>query len=531
MRNLGEMAEGVLIQWAGEVGITANKSIRDRTGWDYLLEFPLQAEEGEKAVPLDRQPPPVNCLLQVKGTDLRRRRISIKLSNWTRLASSALPAFFLVLEFDGEASPQRAFLLHFWEREIRRIKQRLRELSSTKTEVRLNQHRMVLRYGDEHALEDCGGRFLAAAILRNVHDPGKYVDEKVELLDSVGYEGARWEAEIQLVLGSLEEVAGKDPEDILIDLALGRIPYLPIAPGGKIWDLRFGLRASEPLKVFETEGRLELGDQERLATGRLDFSRGVGRRVSIPVDVYFPSGVAHLVQKERIRIRLTAPGIDVIVPVFRRGAGEFNLRPATLTGERALSELWPSANVMLFLTELVENEEADIKLLVEGKHIGTIRIKGVAEAPRPVVDWAQCVRDAYRIAQYCDIYEVVRVTEDDLVGQQKQLEFARRVLRGDLPNPRLTFSTPTGIVPGTYCAPDVKLVQLGNYWVVLGLAYVGDLDKKYKSYEEVVLPLTSVKIVSVHWFHSDEKELLKPKEVYDAVMEECSGIGEMLELH
>src|SRR5262245_53551770 len=129
MRDLGELGESTLQGWAAGVGITANRVRQDKTGWDTLLEFPFsQKTLRDSGLPLDREPAPLRCFLQVKSTDSRPGKRSVKLSNWSRLVKNPFPAFFLILEFDGKSSCQRAFLVHVGEAHIRLVLKALREL-------------------------------------------------------------------------------------------------------------------------------------------------------------------------------------------------------------------------------------------------------------------------------------------------------------------------------------------------------------------------------------------------------------------
>ena len=126
-RRVGKLGESTLYQWCAQVGITANKAIDDEQGWDYILEFPLGNSTTNIQIPLDRMPFPIKCLVQVKSTDGTDGKWSIKLSNWIHLINNPLPTFFLVFEFDGADSCQRAFLVHIDKIYIEKVLKRLRE--------------------------------------------------------------------------------------------------------------------------------------------------------------------------------------------------------------------------------------------------------------------------------------------------------------------------------------------------------------------------------------------------------------------
>ena len=107
-RDLGPLGEATLEAWCAQVGIVSNLVKRDKTGWDNLLEFPLQEPSG--MVSLDQLPAPVQARVQVKSSDANESRITIKLSNWVRLVKDPTPAFILILEFEGRKECQTAYL-------------------------------------------------------------------------------------------------------------------------------------------------------------------------------------------------------------------------------------------------------------------------------------------------------------------------------------------------------------------------------------------------------------------------------------
>ena len=127
-RDVGGMGESVLRKWAHERGAVINKAEYDRGGWDFLIEW--EPVRRENRVPLDRQEGSLQCLVQVKATDSNARRRSVSLRNWHRFSTTALPAFYLVLEFSGKADCQAAFLRHHWERDIEETLKRLRTLDA-----------------------------------------------------------------------------------------------------------------------------------------------------------------------------------------------------------------------------------------------------------------------------------------------------------------------------------------------------------------------------------------------------------------
>ena len=148
-RNLGELGENTLRVWASQEGATLNKANVDRSGWDFILEFPVDNIDARSEP--DKRDEAYQCLIQVKSTDSLKSFPSIKLSNWKRLVETPLPAFFVILHFDGEDTCQSAFLVHVWKSEIARVLKCARDLGVKGKGSELHKHSLRLKW-DGHVL-------------------------------------------------------------------------------------------------------------------------------------------------------------------------------------------------------------------------------------------------------------------------------------------------------------------------------------------------------------------------------------------
>ena len=61
------MGESKFMNLCATVGIGATKPEIDENGWDYFLEFPNITDNSQ---PLDSQPTPISCKVQIKSTDI-----------------------------------------------------------------------------------------------------------------------------------------------------------------------------------------------------------------------------------------------------------------------------------------------------------------------------------------------------------------------------------------------------------------------------------------------------------------------------
>jgi hypothetical protein len=79
----GDVGENFVQLWASQVGITANAARRDEFGWDYVFQIRREGAPSAR-VPLDRLPPEMTCMVQVKTHLGRATGSDISLANWQR---------------------------------------------------------------------------------------------------------------------------------------------------------------------------------------------------------------------------------------------------------------------------------------------------------------------------------------------------------------------------------------------------------------------------------------------------------------
>jgi hypothetical protein len=239
-RNVGGMGEDVLKQWTHEVGIVSNESVdQDATGWDFILEWPIEHETSSFVTPLDLAPSPLRCIIQVKATDKKINSWQIKLSNWLYLVRNPLPAFFLVLEFFHQGQCQHAYLVHVDETYIARVQKRLREISVRAKKPKLNKSTIQFTWDKNNALPSLDGPGLQATIIKYLPDGiDAYIRRKEPLCASVGYESGRGEFKFTLTFP-----AHADIDQHLVDFDLGLVPELEIE-SGEFFDRRFDIPVS-----------------------------------------------------------------------------------------------------------------------------------------------------------------------------------------------------------------------------------------------------------------------------------------------
>lgn len=245
-RDLGDLGETVFRGLCNAVGLTIHKAEKDRTGWDFLLEFPWDQESD---LPRDMLPAPIECKVQIKSTDKKKKREQITVSNLSRLVKTQLPAFFCFIEFDGKDEPQAVYLVHVDEKIIGKTLKRIRELEAKGEEEKLNKHKIDIRYTDENRLPDIAGKTLKNAIRSYVSDRWeRYTENKNRLLNTLGFEEGKGQFTVTF--------SGSNPIEDIVDLSLGIREEICIDKSDGYYN-RFGILSSSKLLSSE-EARLSI---------------------------------------------------------------------------------------------------------------------------------------------------------------------------------------------------------------------------------------------------------------------------------
>lgn len=235
--DLGRIGQDALSTWASQVGATANPSIRDRHGWDFLLQVPLQI--GPKSGPLDRAPAEIACMIQVKATRTGARSVPIKLSNWRRMVSDAIPWFVALVHLDQDLRPSRAFLVHVDEAWSAKVLRRLRELDQADPST-LSGQTLSIVAEDRDELAELHGRALVERI-RAVVTPTQhaYVEKKMSTFATLGYDDAPRGVDVSIRIAD-----GPEFWNGVAELGVCLRKTFPGQVYAKAYDQRFGMRGT-----------------------------------------------------------------------------------------------------------------------------------------------------------------------------------------------------------------------------------------------------------------------------------------------
>ncbi len=252
----------------------------------------------------------------------------VRLDNWLKLAHTLMPAFFLVLEYEGKQEPQRAYLVHVWEDLIAATLRRQREtVAAGKTIGR--KMTMSLQWAPEHLLAECSGEALHDAMSRRIGANSQdYVLRKIELIQTVGYDAMRHAGKFT--------IAGASDRALFEDLArhaMGEKEFVEVQgftmaerrfgielPIGAPWEVakaKFGVRPS-PIKASI---RITNRDQSRIVHDECEVYSAVAAFPFLPPDFRSVkikgSYLAIIIDPCRRKIRISAelPPYEEPVPL------------------------------------------------------------------------------------------------------------------------------------------------------------------------------------------------------------------------
>lgn len=298
-RDVGAKGESAFTSWCADVGLIPNKSVMDRAGWDFLVEFPFGENIPDAAAV---HIPAIECKIQVKATDKANKKLPIALSNLRRLATAPIPAFILFIEFDGADAGQRAYIVHIDEHLMSKILKRIHEISQGSAEKHLNKRKLTIHYDDSNKMDEMNGYCLKRTLLnhigRNILD---YVSRKKKHLESAGFEEGF--ATINF------DIEGEENLKQLIDASLGIGKQIPVA-NFRAKYTRFGIVSNRPF-INEASGKIEWPSIKPDSEGFLRFKESkLSGGITFRAKLYI-SPITQFVPKELRVIRIEGEFFDI----------------------------------------------------------------------------------------------------------------------------------------------------------------------------------------------------------------------------
>lgn len=241
--DLGDLGEDHFSKLCDLSGLTANKALRDRTGWDFVVQFP--ASDGDARQGYDLRPGSPTCLVQVKTVTRPIKGIGLRLSMAERLVKEALPAFVCVVRLDPQYRVVETLLVHVLDEALAQILKRLRKEFAARA-PNLNRKTILLRLPQlPVVVSEIPGAMAIAMSRACGADSQAYAQRKKLQLESVGFPINPYSITGK-ICGTLEEV---------VDLFLGLRDSATIKDV-TIHEDRFGIRLLNGPPI--DSGRLEV---------------------------------------------------------------------------------------------------------------------------------------------------------------------------------------------------------------------------------------------------------------------------------
>ncbi|WP_053121994.1 hypothetical protein [Pseudomonas sp. P1.31] len=294
MRDLGTAGEKYFGVLCAAAGMAANKSETDVNGWDLFVEIDDSTNGFDRA---SMHEGVIETKIQVKSTDGDRKSVDVELSNLKKMATSALPCFYVLLEFDGGDIPVRAYLRHFDNQLIQKTLRRVSDEHAKDPNVKLNKKKMRINFPDP--VSPLSASIIKKMIMSHIGSSHfDYLQQKREYLKSVGFEEGSHRIKFSII--------GDEKLQQLIDISLGKKQAIEI---GEVHgsSLRFGV-SSKRSELTSDTAVLTMPDVAPTEKGFLSFrDKSNGRNLKFPVDLYssaFDSWIPDHFRKIRMDGRL-----------------------------------------------------------------------------------------------------------------------------------------------------------------------------------------------------------------------------------
>lgn len=235
--DFGEAGQSLFKNLCDRVRLTCNPSNRDRTGWDFIVEFPFSDPRSPET--LDQRQK-TTCHVQVKATAaLGNGRVSLTLSAADLLAKDSHPSLIVVLRLKKDGAPLKGFVVHLLDEALSRLLRRLRlaESKGRRDTQNLSISFDYRRFGKPFDLTPAGLR--AALAEACGPDPVGYALEKVRQLTELGYEDGGVELAGWFHVGDDEQFSR---------VLLGLAPIKPVDVAA--FDVRFGIAVPYKGELF-----------------------------------------------------------------------------------------------------------------------------------------------------------------------------------------------------------------------------------------------------------------------------------------
>lgn len=291
--ELGHIGETKFSAMCAEVGLICNQSLRDRAGWDFIVDFP---QESNVLQVFDKRAAPLSCAVQVKSVNVGQRTISLRLTAAERLAKDPKPAFVYVPSIDKSRSVKAAHLIHIHGNRLAAILQRLRKEAADGNKS-INKRYINFTITDEDEIEPTAGALKAAIEAAMPDGLVEYIQLKRNWANKTGYEGV-----VASVKTTIQATAHE-----MVDLFLGLSKNVK-AINTTVFDHRFNIKLEEQYlpECLISITPVPIDKCKLVAT-----DPSTGKRTSIKCEIFRPA-IQNL-SPDLAKIRVKGGLIDVVI--------------------------------------------------------------------------------------------------------------------------------------------------------------------------------------------------------------------------
>lgn len=505
-RYIGTAGELIIEQWCALSGITANRSEPDRHGWDLHFEMPNLANI---ALASGLHEANIECKVQVKTTDTKKKTVPVELSNLHSMATSTMPTFYILIELAGGHHVQSAHILHVDDELCSKILERVRRETAKPGKPNLHKKTMSLDFKKGVKILPLNGEGLKAQILKYIgSSQADYVIKKQTFIKSCGFEPQSYKVSFQVDM---------EHTDTLVKMLLGESASVEVKQV-KASVTRFGI--SEQLHEMQSHTAV-MSVSKVVPDGfaKVCFRNRIdGTALEFGFDIYRGGAAACVPEKFRV-VRLKSSRFSIDMSMHNNSMNIFFHAREDVACE--VNELLKNYKLIKMMTS---PSNVSISIETDG-HVLAGRLSGVGfegdfDKSLEMLESATYVKNFY---EYHDALDVVpnwfARNGDALV---ENVSFLRNLTV--LNKVHMNFSLADGATDLTEAECVVALpIVLGERCFVSLLAYGGDLTHKGGGSYELVPNKVSV----IYRTHFDMEYLVSGRANSDLeeVLDRYEGAG------
>lgn len=466
--DIGDIGEDFFSSLCSRSGLVHNVSHRDKTGWDHLVEFPLEVSTSIASAHLA----PKSCYVQVK-TSKKRPSAQFKGTNLVRMATSPHPYFIVFIVLDERYEPSELYIKHFGHGLIEDALKLRYEVDSGKREKELKQVRLTVKGQPEEKINPVTPEKMRETLGRYISpNMNAYSLWKTKLVQNVGFDQNR----LLMTLYSRRS----DLSQKLVRMSLGYDEALEDFEV-KHFITRFGYKEEAlPSLGNMKDAKLTMLNIEPTARGKVSFrEEPVGARIDFEADLYIPMGVG-ILPDEAMEFRLN---LDLVDSRFQLSSGQASVEVNIDMKERYRFDLLHRS---LKLLKLLSKPEAVITLRFDFPDVplgsATITNPAIPFEQDEILSSLDALNSILSVAGECG---EVFISCDDILKSAPSIQHVLPIYIGQPHRMRAEFNVDEPLHDDqiTTCI-TLHLLKIGSIRLVGILVLTGEIsilaDKRYR---------------------------------------------------